>query len=305
VLEKNNYATRVLDLTGVAGELGLNSCDLVVVAAASEAFAPSSTERLIGAVRRGKSVLIASGPQLDEDNRARASGLEPLLDLFGVQPRQQMIFERDPALVVATGLGGEVFLAQPKPHAITQGLLEQGEARYRVLLSLAQGFGTTATATALLATSERAFAVADASLLVGPKLALDDVKHAAEGPFSVAMAAELPDTPGAEKRSARLVVLGSHSPLLGDTWQDPTRSGTRRFVESALSWLVSRPSLVSLPEKPERQVQLSFTEEAMTEVVRYVLLYMPGTALLLGALILYRRRATLRASPAARDEGGS
>ncbi len=305
VLEKNNYATRELDLTGVAGELGLNSCDLVIVAAPSEAFAASSTERLIGAVRRGKSVLIAAGPQLDDDHRARVSGLESLLDLFGVQARRQLIFERDPARAVPTGLGGEVFLAEPKPHAITQGLLEQGEARYRVLLSLAQGFETSATATALLATSERAFAVADASALVGPRLALDDVKHAAEGPFSVAMAAELSGTPGAERHSARLVVLGSGSPLLGDTWQDPTLAGTRRFVESALSWLVSRPSLVSLPEKPERQVQLSFTEEAMTEVVRYVLLYMPGTALLLGALVLYRRRATRGTSSLARDEGGS
>jgi hypothetical protein len=139
---------------------------------------------------------------------------------------------------------------------------------------------------------------------------LDSVEHDSDGPFSVAFAAEL-GASGKDKRAGRLVLIGSASPLLGSTWQDATLAGTRRFVESAVSWLVSRPTLVSVPEKPGRQVELRFTEESLAEVVRYVLVYMPATALALGALILYRRRSgsaargqpTPRRSKAAREPG--
>jgi hypothetical protein len=304
MLQKNNYGTREVDLSGAAAEVALGSCDLVLVVAPGEAFAASATARLLSAVRRGKNVLLASGPSLDEENHSVATGLEPLLEAFGVNAQQQLIFERDPALALPTGVGGEVFLASPKAHAITEGLLKAGEARYRVLMQLAHGFeaGNTGAPTPLLVTSERAFSVADTSALASDAVNIDELHHDADGPFTVGMASELPGSGNAERRAARLVVLGSASPLLGDTWQDPTLGGTRRFVESALSWLVSRPSLVSLAEKPEHRVDLRFTEESMTQVVRYVLLYMPGTALALGLLILYRRRSARPPSKPARDE---
>jgi hypothetical protein len=70
------------------------------------------------------------------------------------------------------------------------------------------------------------------------------------------------------------------------------------LVESALSWLAAKPAIVSVPEKPSHPAGLSLTEESLTEVLRYVLLYMPGSALFLGALILLRRRQTERRSRA-------
>ena len=102
------------------------------------------------------------------------------------------------------------------------------------------------------------------------------------------------------------MVIGSASLLLGATWQDSTLAGTRRFVEGAVSWLVSRPALVSLPDKPGRQVELRFTEESLSQVSRYVLMYMPATALALGGLILYRRRSArvARRAGSAVDDGG-
>ena len=51
-----------------------------------------------------------------------------------------------------------------------------------------------------------------------------------------------------------------------------------------------------MPEKPEREVGLSLSEESLGEVMRYVLLYMPGAAGLLGAFVLLRRRSLERAS---------
>jgi hypothetical protein len=239
-----------------------------------------------------------------------------------------LIFERDPDSVLPVGLGGEAFLASPAPHAITQGLMQGGEVRYKVLLQLAHGFeridaasasaagsangaaaggaapgatsppGTTSAsagpsdaqrATPLLVTSGRAFGLLDPARLAAEGVDVDTLQHDSEGPFNVAFAAELGPA-SKDKRAGRLVVIGSASPLLGATWQDATLAGTRRFVESALAWLVVRPSLVNVPEKPGRQVELRFTEESLAEIVRYVLVYMPATALALGALILVRRR---------------
>jgi len=213
--------------------------------------------------------------------------------------------------VLPVGLGGEAFLAAPRAHAITEGLFVGGEPRYRVLVQLAQPVevhevgpragdtepAPSVRAAPLLGTSERAFTLLDATKLAEGGVDVARLEHDAEGPFVVAMAAEL-EAGAQAKRAGRLVLIGSASPLLGATWQDPTLAGTRRFVESAVSWLVSRPALVSLPDKPGRQVELRFTEESLAEVARYVLLYMPATALALGGLILYRRRSASAARAA-------
>ncbi|MEO8181440.1 MAG: GldG family protein [Deltaproteobacteria bacterium] len=290
-LEKNNYGTREVDLTSAGSDLLLAACDLVIVAAPADLFSESATARLMAAARHGKNFLISISPTLGEDNHTSKSGLEPLLELFGVRPKQQLIFERDPDLALPLGIGGEVFFAAPKAHPVTRGLIKDGGARFRVLLQLAQGFDVEGKASPLLVTSERAFAVRDAGILATPKAALDAVAHDAEGPFVVAVAAELERSSKPGEHAARLVLIGSSAPLLGNTWQDASLAGTRRFIESAVSWSAARPTLVSLTEKPERQVDLRFTEQAMSEIVRYVLLYMPGTALALAALVLLRRRS--------------
>ena len=308
-LEKNNYTTREVDLMSAGADLTLANCDLVIVAAPGQGYTEAAVARLIGAVRHGKNFLISISPTLGEDNHTTKSGLEPLLALFGVRPKQQLIFERDPDLALPLGTGGEVFFAQPKPHAITRGLIKDGEARFRVVLQVAQGFDLEGKAAPLLTSSEKSFAVRDAGILAtAPKAAaLDTVAHDSEGPFVVGAAAELPplaallsggqpgspQPPGSpsELHGSRLVVLGSSAPLLGNTWQDATLAGTRRFVESAISWVAARPALVSLTDKPERQVDLRFTEQSMTQIARYVLLYMPATALALAALVLLRRRS--------------
>jgi len=163
----------------------------------------------------------------------------------------------------------------------------------------------------LLGTSGHAFGVLNPARLAAGNVELDSVEHDSDGPFSIAYAAELGPS-SKDKRAGRLVLIGSASPLLGTTWQDATLAGTRRFVESAVSWLASRPTLVSVPEKAGRQVELRFTEESLAQVVRYVLMYMPGTALALGALILFRRRSSsaarsvpLALAKATRKEGGA
>ncbi len=320
MLRENNYGARELNLGSSASDLSLSQCALVVVAAPRDRFTPGAAQKLVAALHQGKALLVSLGPSLGEDNRPVESGLEPVLSSFDVRVRPGLLFERDPEAVLPVGLGGEAFLARPLPHAITQGLLQGDEVRYPVLLQLAQGLDPHASVRGvdveagpaaardparvapLLTTSQQAFGVLDAARLAEGAVDPDSLQHDSQGPFTVALAAEL-EASGKEKEKVggRLVLIGSSSPLLGGTWQDETLAGTRRFVESAVSWLVSRPALVSLPDKPGRPVELRFTEDSLGEVVRYVLVYMPGTALALGGLILYRRRSGSAArAPASR-----
>lgn len=317
-LRRNNYETRELTLDTPSGALAAEACDLIVMAAPRDRISPAAAQRLVALATHGKAVFVSIGAALDEQSRAAESGLEPLLELFRVRARPGLVFERDPDVVLPVGLGGEAFLATPRAHAITEGLLVGGEPRYRVLLQLAQPVevhevGPRASDTQaapsvrtapLLGTSERAFTLLDAGGLAEGAVDVERLKHDADGPFVVAMAAELEQS-SKDKRPGRLVFIGSASPLLGATWQDSTLAGTRRFVEGAVAWLVSRPALVSLPDKPGRQVELRFTEESLSQVARYVLMYMPATALALGGLILYRRRSARAARRASADDGGT
>jgi nitrate reductase gamma subunit len=63
-----------------------------------------------------------------------------------------------------------------------------------------------------------------------------------------------------------------------------------------MGWLVGEPALVDIPEKPAHDATLNLTEDSLAEVSRYVLLYMPGTALLVALIILLKRRATEKSS---------
>ena len=57
-----------------------------------------------------------------------------------------------------------------------------------------------------------------------------------------------------------------------------------------MSWASSRPALVSVPKKSAQEVGLALTEDSLSEVLRYVLVYMPVVSALLGILVLFERR---------------
>ena len=117
-----------------------------------------------------------------------------------------------------------------------------------------------------------------------------EVAKELKGPMVLAVATELPKLPRGSGHGPRLVVMGSSSPVWARSWRDPAWAGNRQLVENALSWLIARPLLVSVPDKPSTSLGVTLTAEAMAEVQRYVLLWMPGSAAALGLLVLLRRR---------------
>ena len=240
-------------------------------------------------------------PLLDGDRkRIVASGLEPVMALGGIEAHGDVVFERDAAYRVP-GTMGETFFGQPRPHPITEAMLKI--ERPRLVFLLAQSLGRVGSATVqaadLIATSKEAFGMKDflawSSDSGAPEKRADD----REGPLVVAMASELPKKKPDDPRGARVVVVGTASITQGQVWQEPALRPSAYFVESAISWLTSRPQVVDIPTKPAVMAGLRLTEESMKQVGNYVTLYIPLAAALVGSAVFLRRRSTERRRDAA------
>jgi hypothetical protein len=198
------------------------------------------------------------------------------------------VLETDPKRRPPRGIG-EVFSASPLPHPVTRGLTRgEAESQFDVLVSEARSIRARGSATALLTTSDQAVAIDDLRPLLEQNAA--GVADGRPGQrFVLGVARERETKPGAPP--VRLVLVGSVLPATNRVFRDAALYGDRLFVENALSWLSARPALVSVPEKPAKELGLALSEDSLSEVLRYVLVYMPATAALLGVFVILRRRS--------------
>jgi hypothetical protein len=220
------------------------------------------------------------------------------------------VFEQDKAFRLPNARG-EAFFAQPRPHPVTEGLLGERAGGLRTLAVLAQSLGPLAQSpvrpSPLLVASAEAFGRAD--FLKEAQAGQDLSEKRPEdrpGPLTVAMAAELPKPEGSTaSRGPRVVVVGTGSLAQGQSWQEPALRGGALFVESAISWLTSRPQIVDIPNKPSVQAGLRLSDESLRQVTNYVTLYIPAAAALVGLAVYLRRRSTEgRTARAAQGGGG-
>jgi hypothetical protein len=222
-----------------------------------------------------------------------------------VRPDDVLVLEADPSLRLPRG-AGETFFATPREHATTRGFVSPGgKPDLRLVLSQTRSFSLDPSGRAkpLLTSSDASVALVDVrSVLDGTGVPAG----AEQGERVLAAAAELPKPAGSKERyGPRLVAIGTPGPALAQSFRDPALIGGRLLVENAISWAAARPPIVSVPEKPERTVALALTEESLSEVLYYVLVYMPGTAALVGLLIFLRRRAREKSSRQAAAPGAA
>jgi hypothetical protein len=296
-LEKSNFEVTPVDLA--APGTNLKECTLLVVAGPTIEVDPSAAARIVDFIKAGGGAFILAAPVLGEDHHVQASGLEAVAKLIGVELGQDFILETDAALRLPRGVG-EVFFATPLAHEVTRGLEREGvKIDSRVLVSGAQSLriGANSPAKPLLSSSEKALSLRDLSPLLDANRKDDPIENAPRGAFTLAVAAELPKPAGSTaKYGPRVVLTGAVNLVWGRNYSDSSLYGDRLFSENALSWLSARPTLVSVPEKTEHEVGLSLSEQSLTEVLRYVLIYMPGCAGALGVFVLMRRRSVEKKS---------
>lgn len=300
-LEKSNFVVEERDLGGAA-PAGLAGCRVLVMGGPRLPFSPAAAGAVLAAARDGTSVLALLPPILSASGQVTSSGLESLATLAGVELGNRVVLETEPSRRAPRGIG-EVFFAEPLPHVSTAGLVRDSEVVFDVLVSEARPVRPTSAAP-LLRTTDQAVALDD----LGPVLERRDASAIDAAPrarFFLASAHEL--EPAKDRPPSRLVLIGSVTPANNQSFRDPALYGGRLLVENAVSWLGERPALVSVPEKNPHDLGLALSEESLGEVLRYVLVYMPGTAALLGIFVLVRRRSletrSRRKPRNAREEG--
>jgi hypothetical protein len=243
----------------------------------------------------GGNLLVLAGPMFDQDERLQKNGLEAVIARAGIEFGRDMVLERDRTVTAPTGQG-ETFWAKLEPHATTLGMTR--DDALRVMVSAAQSLGKTGDGAAevLLKTSDQATSVTDLRPLAEGSPAPVSARRP---PLVLAMASEVPKPP----RGSRVVVVGTPSVAWNDGFREPALRGNGLFCENVFSWLLGRRALVSVPPKAAQAVGVGLSQASLGEVSRYVLLYMPGTAIGLGLLVWHRRRARERRSrePARRD----
>ncbi len=298
-LLKSNYEVESVD--GSAPQQAYTGCAAVIVPTPELELGADAAERLKRYVQNGGSALLLLGPTLGE-REVRGTGLEPVLELAGVSLSRSVVFEQDEAARLPRG-SGELFFAKLLPHAITRGVLhDDDKLSSRVLVVQSRGLTLREGATALMQSSPEALALTDLSVLTDTARRQEAARSAEKKSFTLAAARELARPEGAKlPHGARLFVTGASNLAWNRNFQDPALYGNRRLIENAISWVAARPSMISVPEKRQREVGLSLAEESLGEVMRYVLLYMPAAAGLIGAFVLLRRRSAERA---ARAHGG-
>ncbi len=294
-LLKNNYEPVSVDATSPKANYA--DCVAVVVPTPELEFGTDEARRLGDYVRGGGSALLLLGPTLGDSSRIRGTGLESVLELASVSVGRDVVFEEDEAQRLPRG-SGELFFAKLRPHAITRGVLhEDDKLSSRVLVVQARSVGTSGGATLLMESSANALALKDLHALGDATKPEDAAQGTEHKSFGLAAARELPATAGSSaSHGARLFVTGANNLAWNRNFQDPSLYGNRRLIENAISWAAARPSMLSVPEKPEREVGLSLSEDSLGEVLRYVLFYMPAAAGLIGGFVLLRRRNVERQS---------
>ena len=299
VLEKDNYEVEVVDAAAPNAPEPFKGCGVVVLAGPQGAFTESEAERLRTYLLGGGNMLLAASPITgDTPTGMVGAGLERALAPFGIALDDAMVVEQDEERVFP-GTGGIRFVAEPKQHPVTAGLVK-GDAQRdppRVVVQFARsvrraaGEGSAAPVE-LLATSPEAFGLTS---IVGAAEWKDaPTKRPGDlgGPLSLAMAAERPKVDPSAPHGPRVVVIGTASVLTGSTFREPLPvRGAALLVESAISWLAAKPQVLDVPERSAVPAGIRITDDSRAEIRRYVLLFMPATVALLGIAVALWRRA--------------
>ena len=294
VLEKDNFEVKEVDTASPNAIEPYKECNLVVIAGLRGAFGKDEAERLKTWMLGGGNLLLAISPIAgDTPTGLASSGLEHVVEPFGIELQETLVVETEPELVFPN-TGGTRFVGIPKQHPVTAGLVKQ-EARQelpRIVVQFSRSMKASGTAQEILGTSPNAFGLTNvvgaADWKDGPTKRTTDLN----GPLVVAAAGERPKLAPSAPHGPRIVVLGSASMLTSPTFREalPVR-GSAILVESAISWLSSKPQVLDVPTKSAVAAGIKMSDDDRSELRRYVLIFMPAAFAIAGVLVAVVRRA--------------
>ncbi|MDB4946780.1 MAG: Mucin 2 precursor [Labilithrix sp.] len=300
VLEKDNYDVATVDLAALDHPKPLAGCGVAIVAGVRGAFTKDEAERLRTWALEEGNLLVAAGPIFGDDPAAPLvpAGLARVLGPFGIALEEDVVAEQDPELVFPEEQGIR-FVATPVAHPITTALLRGPRSTNvpRIVLQRTRSVRRieepgAASASPLLATSDKAYGLRSIEGAARWKEAPQQRPGDLPGPLLLALAAERPKGSASAAHGPRVVVIGTESPLASASFRDPLpERGAALFAESAVAWLAAQPQVLDVPEKTAVGAGIRIDQGSRDSIRRYVVLFMPATVALLGIAIAVFRRA--------------
>jgi ABC-type uncharacterized transport system involved in gliding motility auxiliary subunit len=252
--------------------------DLVVLASPSLTLAPGAVHALTGYVQNGGNLLWLSEPANDD------LGLKPLADALGLHLLPGVLVDGS-----GTALGLHdprmIALGDYQPQAITQGFALT--TLFPQVSALAQLAISGWTAKPFLRSGVQSWTEFQPIDNSKPSdIRFDAAAGELKGPLDFGYALSRL-SPSPDKSEQRAVVIGDGD-FLSNTFLG--NGGNRALGERVFDWLLGDDKLVDLPPRgaPDRLLQISQTELNMLSVGFLVAL--PLLLLLIGGLIVWRRR---------------
>ncbi len=280
--------------------------DVVVAAGPTAGFVEPEVAGLREFLERGGRLLLLVDPTLGRDGTFTDTGLEELLESYGVALDRDVVI--DPSNPLPFYGAETIFVDSFGDHPITRSLRQ---TQVPVILPLARSVREAAGAEdleveELLRSSADGWGEKNLTALARVEKDEDDLP----GPVVVGLAVQVarggeaetgldaegegdsqelePEAAAAAPRhDSRLVVLGDSDFATNGQIRNV---GNAELLANALNWLVEREALVGIPPKQPEQVRLTLSRAELSKLTWLVLGVLPGLAVVAGVGVYLRRR---------------
>ncbi len=281
--------------------------DVVVIAGPTAGFVEPEVAGLREFLERGGRLLLLADPTLRDDGAFTDTGLEELLESYGVALERDVVI--DPSNPLPFYGAETIFVNSYGDHPITRSLRQ---TQVPVILPLARSVREADGAAGvevgeLLRSSADGWGERnltglgrvekDENDLPGPvamglavEVVADDAEPAAGAEAEAEVEAADLDPPAATvpaPAATRLVVIGDSDFATNGQIRNV---GNAELLANALNWLVEREALVGIPPKRPEQVRLSLSRAQLHRLTWLVLGVLPGLAVVSGVVVYLRRR---------------
>ncbi|KIG18141.1 gliding motility protein GldF [Enhygromyxa salina] len=275
LLRDANLETKLADL---GDDAALAECDVLLIAGPTGVFAADEVAAIRRFAARGKDLLILAGAKYVPGKPMLADhGLEPLTAEYGIHFGDRLVV--DPHEVPGgTSKVGFTVVEGWADHAAVRSLVLQPVALFEVRELWVDG-----DAVALASCSEQGWA--ESGLLefqLSGKLDPSDDGDR-RGPIPVAAA-------GVRGDSRLVVVASDHFALNAWLREDVAYSHNRDLILNLIGWLTQREVLMGIRPRDREHVKLVLLPEQLQRMTWMCLFGLPGFAIGLGLLVLWRRR---------------
>jgi hypothetical protein len=281
VLKDNNIKYETLTLYG-SGDIPAD-CNLLIIAGPSDPFLAEEIEKVERYLKQSGRLLML----FNWATAKKATGLEKLIARWGVEVGSNVVVDRDNSLQQ----DNDIVVSRFSDHPLTKPLL-QGRGLYMILprtIGRMQG-GSSADApkVEVLATTGPNGRVHTDIQEKPPAIHPRPDDYVGTVPLIASVEKGTIRGISADRGSTRMVVVGDSYFLRNGPIEN---FANLEFASYAINWLLARNEfLLALPPRPIKEYKLSMTQSQRAAVSWILLAGMPGSVLVMGLLVWFRRR---------------